>query len=68
MDVISQNKRICQLIAKQLWEGLSDEEREELQSWIHSSPGNESLYDKIVKRERVRQYIEKRSLLMSENT
>ncbi len=60
MDVISQNKRICQLIAKQLWEGLSDEEREELQSWIHSSPGNESLYDKIVKRERVRQYIEKR--------
>ena len=60
MDVISQNKRICQLIAKQLWEGLSDEEREELQSWIHSSPGNESLYVQNVKRERVRQYIEKR--------
>lgn len=63
MDIISQNKRICQLIAKQLWEGLDDDEREELQSWIQASLGNELLYDKIVKRERVRQYIEKRETI-----
>ena len=48
MDVISQNKRICQLIAKQLWEGLSDEEREELQSWIHSSPGKAIYRETVV--------------------
>ena len=60
MDVISRNKRICQLIAKQLWEGLSDHEKQELQEWIQASPDNSKLYDELVRRERVRQYIEKR--------
>ena len=60
MDVISRNKRICQLIAKQLWEGLSDHEKQELQEWIQASPDNSTLYDELVRRERVRQYIEKR--------
>lgn len=60
MDVISRNKRICQLIAKQLWEGLSDHEKQELQEWIQASPDNKSLYGELVRRERVRQYIEKR--------
>ena len=60
MDVISRNKRICQLIAKQLWEGLSDYEKQELQEWIQASPDNSTLYDELVRRERVRQYIEKR--------
>ena len=60
MDVISRNKRICQLIAKQLWEGLSDHEKQELQEWIQASPDNSTLDDELVRRERVRQYIEKR--------
>jgi len=60
MDVISRNKRICQLIAKQLWEGLSDHEKQELREWIQASPDNSTLYDELVRRERVRQYIEKR--------
>lgn len=60
MDVISRNKRICQLIAKQLWEGLSDDEKQELQEWIQISPENKSLYDELVRRERVKQYMEKR--------
>ena len=60
MDVISRNKRICQLIAKQLWDGLSDHEKQELQEWIQASPDNSTLYDELVRRERVRQYIEKR--------
>ena len=60
MDVISRNKRICQLIAKQLWEGLSGHEKQELQEWIQASPDNSTLYDELVRRERVRQYIEKR--------
>ncbi|OKZ19202.1 MAG: hypothetical protein BHV81_06210 [Butyricimonas synergistica] len=60
MDVISRNKRICQLIAKQLWEGLSGHEKQELQEWIQASPGNSALYDELVKRERVKQYMEKR--------
>ena len=60
MDVISRNKRICQLIAKQFWEGLSDHEKQELQEWIQASPDNSTLYDELVRRERVRQYIEKR--------
>ena len=60
MDVISRNKRICQLIAKQRWEGLSDHEKQELQEWIQASPDNKSLYGELVRRERVRQYIEKR--------
>ena len=60
MDVISRNKRICQLIAKQLWEGLSDHEKQELQEWIQASPDNSTLYDELVRLERVRQYIEKR--------
>lgn len=60
MDVISRNKRICQLIAKQLWDGLSDHEKQELREWIQASPDNSTLYDELVRRERVRQYIEKR--------
>ncbi|RHM38680.1 FecR family protein [Butyricimonas virosa] len=60
MDVISRNKRICQLIAKQLWDGLSDHEKQELQEWIQASPDNSTLYDELVRLERVRQYIEKR--------
>ena len=60
MDVISRNKRICQLIAKQLWERLSDDEKQELQEWIQISPENKSLYDELVRRERVKQYVEKR--------
>lgn len=60
MDVISRNKRICQLIAKQLWEKLSDDEKQELQEWIQISPENKSLYDELVRRERVKQYVEKR--------
>ncbi|OUN64947.1 MULTISPECIES: FecR family protein [Butyricimonas] len=60
MDVISRNKRVFQLIAKQLWEGLSDHEKQELQEWIQASPDNSTLYDELVRRERVRQYIEKR--------
>ena len=60
MDVISRNKRICQLIAKQLWEGLGDDEKQELQEWIQASPENKLLYDELVKRERVKQYVKKR--------
>ena len=60
MDVTSRNKRVFQLIAKQLWEGLSDREKQELQEWIQASPDNSTLYDELVRRERVRQYIEKR--------
>ena len=60
MDVISRNKRVFQLIAKQLWEGLSDHEKQELQEWIQASPDNSTLYDELVRLERVRQYIEKR--------
>ena len=60
MDVISRNKRICQLIAKQLWEGLGDDEKQELQEWIQAFPENKLLYDELVKRERVKQYVKKR--------
>lgn len=59
MDIISRDKRICRLIVKQLLEGVSDEEREELDAWIHESAGNDKLYRKLVKRERVKQYMEK---------
>ena len=48
------------MIAKQLWDGLSDHEKQELQEWIQASPDNSTLYDELVRLERVRQYIEKR--------
>lgn len=60
MDIISCNKRICQLIAKQLLEGLSKAESCELESWIQAYPENKLLYNKLVKRERVREYVKKR--------
>ena len=51
MDIISCNKRICQLIAKQLLERLSKAESCELESWIQSSEENRQIYDKLVERE-----------------
>ncbi len=60
MDIISCNKRICQLIAKQLLEGLSKAESCELESWIQSSEENRQIYDKLVEREQVKEYIKKR--------
>ena len=50
MDIISQNKRICYLIAKQLWEGLDDVERRELEAWRQLGPENEVLYRKLTNR------------------
>lgn len=39
---------------------MSGHEKQELQEWIQASPGNSALYDELVKRERVKQYMEKR--------
>ena len=61
MDIISQNKRICYLIAKQLWEGLDDAERRELEAWRQLGPENEVLYRKLTNREKVSRYVEKRA-------
>ena len=61
MDSISQNKRICYLIAKQLWEGLDDAERRELEAWRQLGPENEVLYRKLTNREKVSRYVEKRA-------
>ena len=61
MDIISQNKRICYLIAKQLWEGLDDVERRELEAWRQLGPENEVLYRKLTNREKVSRYVEKRA-------
>ena len=61
MDIISQNKRICYLIAKQLWEGLDDVERRELEAWRQLEPENEVLYLKLTNREKVSRYVEKRA-------
>ena len=61
MDIISQNKRICYLIAKQLWEGLDDAERRELEAWRLLGPENEMLYRKLTNREKVSRYVEKRA-------
>lgn len=63
MDSISQNKRICHLIAKQLWEGLDDDERRELEDWRRSVPGNEVFYRKLTNRENVSRYVEKRATI-----
>ncbi len=63
MDIISQNKRICHLIAKQLWEGLDDDERLELEEWRLSVPENEVLYRKLTNRENVSRYVEKRGAI-----
>ena len=60
MDIIS-NKRICYLIAKQLWEGLDDVERRELEAWRQLGPENEVLYRKLTNREKVSRYVEKRA-------
>lgn len=61
MDIISQNKRICYLIAKQLWEGLDDVERRELEAWRQLGPENEVFYRKLTNREKVSRYVEKRA-------
>ena len=61
MDIISQNKRICYLIAKQLWEGLDDNERQELEAWRLLGPENEMLYRKLTNRAKVSRYVEKRA-------
>lgn len=61
MNIISQNKRICYLIAKQLWEGLDDSERQELETWKQLEPENEVLYRKLANREKLRRYVEKRA-------
>lgn len=61
MNIISQNKRICYLIAKQLWEGLDDGERQELETWRQLEPENEVLYRKLANREKLRRYVEKRA-------
>ena len=61
MEIISQNKRICYLIAKQLWEGLDDVERRELEAWRQLGPENEVLYRKLTNREKVSRYVEKRA-------
>lgn len=61
MDIISQNKRICLLIAKQLWEGLDDDERRELEVWRQLSPENEVLYRKLIDRGNVSRHVEKRA-------
>lgn len=61
MDIISCNKKICQLIAKQFLESLNDDENQELQEWIQASPENELLYNKLVKREWIREYVKKRA-------
>ena len=61
MEIISQNKRICYLIAKQLWEGLDDVERRELEAWRQLEPENEVLYLKLTNREKVSRYVEKRA-------
>ena len=63
MDIISQNKRICYLIAKQLWEGLDDDERRELEAWRQLVPENEVLYQKLINREKVSRYVEKRATI-----
>lgn len=63
MDIISQNKRICYLIAKQLWEGLDDAERRELEAWRLLGPENEMLYRKLTNREKVSRYVEKRATI-----
>lgn len=61
MNIISQNKRICYLIAKQLWEGLDNGERQELETWRQLEPENEVLYRKLANREKLRRYVEKRA-------
>ena len=63
MDIISQNKRICYLIAKQLWEGVDDAERRELEAWRQLVPENEVLYQKLINREKVSRYVEKRATI-----
>ena len=63
MNIISQNRRICHLIAKQLWEGLDGDERRELEDWRQSVPENEVLYRKLTNRENVSRYVEKRTTI-----
>ena len=41
-------------------QGLGDDEKQELQEWIQAFPENKLLYDELVKRERVKQYVKKR--------
>lgn len=53
-----QDKRIYQLIAKQLVEGLNEEEKQELNDWIAES-GNDSFYQEITEKEYVKLRLEK---------
>ena len=53
-----QDKRIYQLIAKQLVEGLNEEEKQELNDWI-AEPGNDSFYQEITEKEYVKLRLEK---------
>ncbi|WP_187376771.1 MULTISPECIES: FecR family protein [Butyricimonas] len=53
-----QDKRIYQLIAKQLVEGLNEKEKQELNDWI-AEPGNDSFYQEITEKEYVKLRLEK---------
>ncbi len=61
-----QDKRIYQLIAKQLVEGLNEEEKQELNDWI-AEPGNDSFYQEITEKEYVKLRLEKWSSIDVKN-
>lgn len=54
------NKRISELISKELTFGLSREEDRELQSWINKSEHNLQLYIDIVDKKNLERYIQER--------
>ena len=53
-----QDKRIYQLIAKQLLEGVNEKERRELEEWL-KEPENRILYEKMTEKSHVRSRIQK---------
>ena len=53
-----QDKRIHQLIAKQLLEGVDEKERRELEEWL-KEPENRILYEKMTEKSHVRSRIQK---------
>lgn len=58
MNMDNADKRICDLIAKQLLEGLNDVERRELEEWT-AVPGNRELYRRVTEREYMKERIVK---------
>ena len=60
MDILGENKKIFFLITKQLCEGLEVKEEQELRAWRASSPECEVLYQKLLNRENLSNYVKKR--------